>query len=101
VALDTGGGALPLSVLIVGSFMSVLDTSIVNVAVPKIQIELGAAPTTSSGSSPATRWRSGIVVPLSGWLGMRLGQTRLYILSRWSASPAASALCGLAWNLNR
>ncbi|MDT7640222.1 MAG: hypothetical protein QOC83_4510, partial [Pseudonocardiales bacterium] len=35
---------LPLSVLIVGSFMSVLDTSIVNVAVPKIQIELSAAP---------------------------------------------------------
>ncbi|MDT7560229.1 MAG: hypothetical protein QOI68_4699, partial [Pseudonocardiales bacterium] len=40
----TQGWVLPLSVLIVGSFMSVLDTSIVNVAVPKIQIELSAAP---------------------------------------------------------
>jgi len=45
-------------VLIVGSFMSVLDTSIVNVAIPHIQTELGPAPTTSSGSSPATRSRS-------------------------------------------
>jgi len=31
-----------LGVLIVGSFMSVLDSSIVNVAIPKIQLELGA-----------------------------------------------------------
>ena len=33
---------LPLVVLIVGSFMSVLDTSIVNVAISHIQNEFGA-----------------------------------------------------------
>ena len=36
------GWALPLVVLVVGMFMSVLDISIVNVAIPTIQNEFGA-----------------------------------------------------------
>ena len=38
----SGGWGLPLVVLIVGMFMSILDTSIVNVAIPTIQNEFGA-----------------------------------------------------------
>jgi len=63
------GWIVPLAVLIVGSFMSVLDSSIVNVAIPDIQVEL-------SGSADAVAWvvtgyslALGVVVPLSGWLG--------------------------------
>ena len=51
VAARQGAGAgwgLPLLVLIIGSFMSILDTSIVNVAILTIQNEFGA--TTESGS---------------------------------------------------
>src|SRR6185295_15493019 len=40
----------------------------------------------------------GVVVPLSGWLGLRLGQTRLYILSMLGFT-LGSALCGFAWSL--
>ena len=36
-----GGWVLPLVVLIVGMFMSVLDISIVNVAIPTIQRDFG------------------------------------------------------------
>ena len=93
------GWVLPLSVLIVGSFMSVLDTSIVNVAVPKIQIELSAAPDDVEWIVTGYTLALGIVVPLTGWLGMRIGQTRLYILSMVGFA-AASALCGAAWNLD-
>ena len=41
----------------------------------------------------------GVAVPLSGWLGDRVGLTRVYV---WSmvAFAAFSALCGLAWDLN-
>jgi EmrB/QacA subfamily drug resistance transporter len=95
----TQGWVLPLSVLIVGSFMSVLDTSIVNVAVPKIQIELSAAPDDVEWIVTGYTLALGIVVPLTGWLGMRIGQTRLYILSMIGFA-AASALCGMAWNLD-
>ncbi|MDT7626825.1 MAG: hypothetical protein QOF99_7726 [Pseudonocardiales bacterium] len=95
----TQGWVLPLSVLIVGSFMSVLDTSIVNVAVPKIQIELSAAPDDVEWIVTGYTLALGIVVPLTGWLGMRIGQTRLYIVSMVGFA-AASALCGMAWNLD-
>jgi len=93
------GWLLPLSVLIVGAFMSVLDTSIVNVAVPKIQIELNAAPENVEWIVTGFTLVLGIVVPLSGWLGLRLGMSRLYIYSMIGFG-LASALCGLAWDLN-
>jgi hypothetical protein len=38
---DRGWG-VPLAVLIVGMFMSVLDISIINVAIPTMQLDFGA-----------------------------------------------------------
>jgi hypothetical protein len=37
------GWGLPLAVLIIGMFMSILDTSIVNVAIPVIQKQFGVS----------------------------------------------------------
>ncbi|WP_156935397.1 DHA2 family efflux MFS transporter permease subunit [Pseudonocardia spinosispora] len=93
------GWAVPLAVLIVGSFMSVLDTSIVNVAIPKIQIELGASAGDVEWVVTGYTLALGVVVPLSGWLGMRIGQTTLYNLAL-AGFAVASGLCGLAWNLD-
>jgi len=41
----------------------------------------------------------GCVVPLTGWLGLRIGNTRLYLLAMLGFA-VTSALCGLAWNLS-
>jgi MFS family permease len=41
----------------------------------------------------------GVVVPLSGWLGNRIGLTRLYTMCLLGFA-GASALCGLAGNLD-
>ena len=90
---------IQLVVLIVGSFMSVLDSSIVNVAIPKIQVELSGAADTVAWVVTGYSLALGVVVPLSGWLGMRIGQTRLYVLAVLGFA-AGSALCGLAWNLD-
>jgi EmrB/QacA subfamily drug resistance transporter len=90
---------LPLIVLIIGMFMSVLDTSIVNVAVPTIQTEFG-------GTTDDVQWvvtgytlTLGVVVPITAWLGDRVGLKRLYNLALL-AFAAGSALCGLAGSLN-
>jgi EmrB/QacA subfamily drug resistance transporter len=90
---------LPLSVLIVGTFMSVLDTNITNVAIPRMQVDLSAAPDDVQWVVTAYTLTLGIVVPISGWLGKRFGLTRLYIVSMLGFA-LASALCGLAWDLN-
>lgn len=90
---------LPLIVLIIGMFMSVLDTSIVNVAIPTIQTEFG-------GSTDDAQWvvtgytlTLGVIVPITAWLGDRVGLKSLYNLALL-AFAAGSALCGLAGNLN-
>jgi EmrB/QacA subfamily drug resistance transporter len=90
---------LPLVVLVAGMFMSVLDSSIVNVAIPSIQNEFG-------GTTDDVQWvvtgytlMLGVVVPITGWLGDRFGLNRVYNLALLLFA-AGSALCGLAWDLN-
>jgi EmrB/QacA subfamily drug resistance transporter len=90
---------LPLCVLVIGSFMSVLDTSIVNVAIPKMQVALSAAPDDIEWVATGYTLALGVVVPLTGWLGDRIGKTTLYILAMIGFATA-SALCGMAWNLD-
>ena len=89
---------LPLIVLVVGSFMSVLDSSIVNVAIPEMQIELGATAESIAWVVTGYSLALGVIVPVSGWLALRFGQTNLYIACI-TGFAAASALCGVAWNL--
>ncbi|HWN31442.1 MAG TPA: MDR family MFS transporter [Pseudonocardia sp.] len=101
-SLPTTGTAswmVPLVVLIFGMFMSVLDTSIVNVAIPTIQKDFGAATNDIQWIATAYTLALGVIVPLSGWLGDRLGMTRVYLVCL-VAFAGTSALCGLAWNLN-
>ncbi|MGH3865903.1 MAG: DHA2 family efflux MFS transporter permease subunit [Pseudonocardiaceae bacterium] len=95
---QTGWG-LPLAVLIVGMFMSILDISIVTVALPNIQNEFGG--TTSDVQWVVTGYSltEGVVVPATAWLGDRFGLSRLYTLALLGFA-AGSALCGLAWSLN-
>ena len=90
---------LPLCVLVVGSFMSALDTSIVNVAIPKMQVSLSAAPDDIEWVATGYTLAMGVVVPLTGWLGQRIGQTTLHVLAM-AGFATASALCGMAWNLD-
>ncbi|WP_156994208.1 DHA2 family efflux MFS transporter permease subunit [Pseudonocardia acaciae] len=95
----SGGWVLPLIVLITGMFMSVLDTSIVNVAIPRMQSALGASTEDITWVVTGYTLALGVVVPLSAWLGSRIGVTRLYLASLLGFT-VASALCGMAWDLD-
>jgi MFS family permease len=97
--LTTAKWGLPLGVLIIGMFMSILDTSIVNVAVPTMQKEFGATTEDIQWISTAYTLCLGIVVPASAWLGQRIGLRRIYMMCLVGFS-VASALCGMAWDLN-
>jgi EmrB/QacA subfamily drug resistance transporter len=92
------GWGVPLAVLIIGMFMSILDTSIVNVAIPTIQKEFGSTTEDIQWITTAYTLCLGIVVPTTAWLGDRIGLKQIYLLSLVSFS-VASALCGLAWDL--
>ena len=92
------GWGLPLAILIVGMFMSVLDTSIVNVAIPVIQKQFGVSTDQAQWITTSYSLCEGVVVPASAWLGDRIGLRRLYIWSMLGFA-AVSALCGLSGNL--
>lgn len=82
----------------VGSFMTILDTTVVNVAVHALQ-DTYAAPTAEvqwvvSGYALAL----GIATPLAGELGERFGTKRVFLASLF-AFAFASLLCGLAPSL--
>lgn len=90
---------VPLAVLIAGMFMSVLDTSIVNVAISTIQTDFGGSTADVAWISTAYSLVLGVVVPTSAWLGDRFGLARVYNVAL-AAFALGSALCGLAWNLD-
>jgi EmrB/QacA subfamily drug resistance transporter len=90
---------LPLAALIIGMFMSVLDTSIVNVAIPTMQKDFGASSDDIAWVATAYTLCMGVVVPATAWLGDRIGLKRIYLVSLLAFS-VASALCGVAWNLD-
>ena len=90
---------VPVLVLVAGMFMSVLDTSIVNVAISAIQTDFGGSTADVAWISTAYSLVLGVVVPASAWLGDRFGIARVYTLSL-AAFALGSALCGIAWNLD-
>ncbi len=89
----------PVLVALIGAFMSILDTSIVNVATPTMMNVFNADPSSIQWVSTIYMLALGVVIPLSGWLGDLMGFKRLYILSM-ATFVAGSLLCALAWDLN-
>jgi EmrB/QacA subfamily drug resistance transporter len=94
-----GGWVLPLAIVSTGSFMAVLDSTIVNVAISRIQGQFGGSTQDVEWISTAYTLVLGIVVPTSAWLGSRFGLQRLYLRAVVIFS-IGSALCGLASSLN-
>ena len=89
---------LPLGVTTLGSFMSIMDTNIINIALPTILKEFNA--NLGLGQLVITAYVMALacVIPISGWLGERVGMKRLYMFTL-AAFTMGSALCALSWNM--
>src|SRR5689334_9521840 len=63
----------PFCVLVIsiGAFMSILDISIVNVAIPTMRNDFGVSDVDIEWVATAYSLALGVVVPVSGWLGAR------------------------------
>ncbi|WP_072869579.1 DHA2 family efflux MFS transporter permease subunit [Desulfofundulus thermosubterraneus] len=86
-----------LFILVIGPFMAILDGSIVNVAVPKLMAVFGVGTDKVQWVLTAYLLTSGVVIPVSGYLGDVLGYRRMYILSL-AAFTLGSLFCGLSWS---
>ncbi|MGY2893896.1 MDR family MFS transporter [Deinococcus sp. UYEF24] len=96
---QTTAWMVPLLVLVIGAFMAILDTSIVNVAIPDMINIFGVDQAGIEWVSTAYTLVLGVVTPLSGWLGGRLGLRQMYLIAL-VIFTIGSALCAFSWSLN-
>ncbi|MFZ2034213.1 MAG: DHA2 family efflux MFS transporter permease subunit [Candidatus Dormiibacterota bacterium] len=90
---------IALGVVLLGTIMTILDATIVNIAIPTLQVDLKA------GSYADISWvvtgymlAQGAVIPMAGWASDRFGTKRLYLVTI-ALFTLASMACGVAQNL--
>jgi DHA2 family multidrug resistance protein len=82
-----------------GAMLEVIDTSIVNVALPFMQGNLGATLSEIGWVSTGYTMANVIVIPLSAWLSLRFGKKQYFLFSLIGFT-LASILCGMATSLS-
>jgi DHA2 family multidrug resistance protein len=84
--------------VMLGTFMEVLDTTVMNVSLSHMAGSLGATVDEATWVLTSYLVANAIVLPMTGWLANRFGRKRLLMLSM-GGFTLASVLCGLAPNL--
>ncbi|MGO8944949.1 MAG: DHA2 family efflux MFS transporter permease subunit [Syntrophobacteraceae bacterium] len=81
--------------VMLATFMEVLDTSIANVALPHIAGNLSTTLDESTWVLTSYLVSNAIVLPATGWLGIRFGRKR-FLMTCIALFSVASAMCGAA-----
>ncbi|MEO8972814.1 MAG: DHA2 family efflux MFS transporter permease subunit [Ktedonobacteraceae bacterium] len=84
-------------VFVAAMFMSIMDSTIVNVALPSLGRQLSVPGTSIDAVVVAYLVSLAVVIPASGWLGDRWGTKRIFLIAL-ALFSVSSALCGLAQN---
>jgi len=98
--VERGGALVLITVgIMLATLMQTLDTTIVNVALPVIQGNLGA--TIDEGAWVVTGYiiSAVVVIPLTPWLQMRFGR-RQYYATAIIGFTIASVFCGFSESIN-
>ena len=88
-----------LIVVIMGSFMPILDTTIVNVGLPKMMAHFGSTVDQIEWVVTAYMISFAIIMPAMNWLQRAFGLKTIFMASL-IIFCLGSALCGVAWNLD-
>src|SRR5258708_15768504 len=88
---------LVVMVVIFGIFMSVLDATVVAVALPKLQAVFGATLNQVQWVFTGYLLAFAVIIPLVGYLADRFGIKRIY-MTALVVFTGGSILCGLAWS---
>jgi DHA2 family multidrug resistance protein len=81
-----------------GTFMEVLDTTVVNVSLPHIAGSLSASVDEAAWALTSYLVANAIILPMTGWIANYFGRKRT-LLAAVFGFTAASFLCGLATSL--
>ena len=92
-------GLITVSVML-ATIMQALDTTIANVALPKMQGTLSATQDEMGWVLTSYIVAAAITIPLTGWLAGELGRRKVFLVSIF-VFTVASALCGGATSLDQ
>jgi MFS transporter, DHA2 family, multidrug resistance protein len=81
--------------VMLGTFMEVLDTTVVNVSLPHIAGNVGATVDEATWVLTSYLVANAIVLPMTGWLSNQFGRKRI-LLTSIVGFTTASVLCGMA-----
>src|SRR2546421_8904773 len=81
--------------VMLGTFMEVLDTTVVNVSLPHIAGNLSATVDQTTWVLTSYLVANAIILPTTGWLGRHFGRKRILMLSV-TGFTLSSFACGLA-----
>jgi len=81
-----------------GTFMEVLDTTVVNVSLPHIAATMSATIDEATWVLTSYLVANAIILPMTGWLAATFGRKRLLMMSV-TGFTVSSFLCGIAPNL--
>lgn len=87
-------------IVVIPTFMEVLDSTIVNVALRQIAGGLQAAANDSQWTVTSYLAANATILPISGWISERLGRRNYFLLSI-GIFTLCSALCGFSTNLGQ
>jgi MFS transporter, DHA2 family, multidrug resistance protein len=82
-----------------GTFMVVLDTTVVNVSLPHIAGSLSATTEEATWALTSYLAANAVILPITGWLANTLGRKRL-LLGSLVGFTSASFMCGLSPTLS-
>jgi len=88
---------LVASVVVLGAIMSILDTTVVNVAINTLAARFHTTLPTIQWVATGYTLALATVIPLTGWIADRFGTKRLYMTSI-ALFVVGSSLSGLAWS---
>ncbi len=85
-------------VVVLGAIMSILDITVVTIAIPTFQSTFHTAYTSAAWSMTGYTLALATVIPLTGWAADRFGTKRLYMMAL-TFFLLGSLLCSTAWNI--
>ncbi|MFE3755635.1 DHA2 family efflux MFS transporter permease subunit [Nocardia tengchongensis] len=85
-------------VVVLGAIMSILDVTVVTVAIPTFQHDFNTTYAIAAWSMTGYTLALATVIPLTGWAADRFGTKRLYMMAL-VFFVIGSVLCSTAWNI--
>ncbi|MFZ9564102.1 MAG: MFS transporter, partial [Ilumatobacteraceae bacterium] len=85
---------------VTGLFMEILDTTIINTAIPTLTEEFDATPAGIEWVILGYLLALAVFIPASGWIGDRFGTKKTFLFAL-SVFTGASVLCGFAQSLEQ